>query len=263
MSYVEDMDWLRLLSKYTNQLADTVDGAELTSNVPSCPAWDLADLAWHLVEVQDFWTWIITNRPASPEHYPEPTRPPNDELTGALRSGCRALVESLEAANPTEEAWSWSDDHTVGFTYRRQAHEAFVHLADACLAAAVSPPNASPDFGADGIDELISINLSMPEWGSFTPGDDDRLISINPTDTANSWTLRFGTFSGTSPNTGTTYTDEPQVQPSYGPATTIVSGDAATLDLWMWGRADTGTVTITGNRSLASELRAVISGETQ
>ena len=41
----------------------------------------------------------------------------------------------LEAADPAEEAWNWSDDHTVGFILRRQAHEALVHRVDAELAA--------------------------------------------------------------------------------------------------------------------------------
>ena len=261
MSYVEDMDWLRLLSKYTTQLADTVDGAELTSNVPSCPAWDLADLTWHLLEVQDFWTWIITNRPASPEQYPEPNRPPNDELTEVLRSGCRALVEALEAANPTDEAWSWSDDHTVGFTYRRQAHEAFVHLQDA-LAVTGGRPVASAGFGADGVDELVTNNLEpVPDWASIAL--EDRFVSLQATDIDRSWTFQFVTFAGTSPTSGTVYVDEPQVRIGAGHPGATVHADAVTLDLWLWGRVPTSELTIEGDPSLVDDLRSVAAGETQ
>lgn len=257
------MDWLPHITHYTKQLADTADAADLSAPVPTCPSWTLADLTWHLLEVQDFWTWIITNRPAGPQDYPEPVRPPDDQLADGLRSQCAALVDALGAADPADEAWSWTDDHTVGFSYRRQAHEAFVHLADACVAAGAPLPEASPEFGADGVDELISNNLApIPDWGSFTPGH-DRLIALETTDTSSSWTLRFGTFGGTSPNTGATYDGEPQVQLAEGPATTTVRAEAASLDLWLWGRAEADAVNIEGDTTLATDLRAIISGETQ
>ena len=53
--------------------------------VPGCPGWDLADLAWHLAEVQHFWGWLVGTRATSPAGYPEPVRPADDGF-GATRS---------------------------------------------------------------------------------------------------------------------------------------------------------------------------------
>ena len=257
------MDWLTHIDDFTNQLADIAEVGDLSAPVPTCPDWTLADLAWHLLEVQDFWTWIIGNRPAGPDNYVGPERPSDNELATGLREACDRLVTALAAADPSEEAWSWTHDHTVGFTYRRQAHEAFVHLADAIATTGGSIPVVPPAFGADGIDELVTNNLEpIPPWGTFTPGRES-LIALRSTDIERDWTFRFGTFNGTSPNSGTTYTDEPQVQPADGAAATIIRGEAATLDLWMWGRVDDAAVTVEGDEAHAVALRAVISGETQ
>ena len=124
------MDWFGHIRAHTDALADLSEGTDPARPVPTCPGWSMADLTWHLLEVQDFWEHIITNRPAGPETYIERDRLSDAELASGLRAACGALTAALEAADPAEEAWSWTFDHTVGFTPRRQAHEAFVHLAD-------------------------------------------------------------------------------------------------------------------------------------
>ena len=45
---------------------------DLTTPVPTCGDWTLADLIWYLAEVQSFWEYIIANRPAGPDRYPAP-----------------------------------------------------------------------------------------------------------------------------------------------------------------------------------------------
>ena len=47
------------------------------------------------------------------------------------------MQAALASADPAEEAWHWSSDHTVGASYRRQAHEdgAWVREAAAAYAA--------------------------------------------------------------------------------------------------------------------------------
>ena len=74
------MDWLSHIRTHTNALADLSVDADPASPVPTCPGWTMADLTWHLLEVQDFWRHIITNRPAGPDTYEEAARPADADL---------------------------------------------------------------------------------------------------------------------------------------------------------------------------------------
>ena len=61
-------------------LAEVARQVPLDTPVPTCPDWSVADLVWHLTEVQHFWTHIVTNRPDGPDSDEEPVRPPDAEL---------------------------------------------------------------------------------------------------------------------------------------------------------------------------------------
>ena len=147
----------------------------------------------------------------------------------------------LEAADPAEEAWNWSDDHTVGFILRRQAHEALIHRVDAELAAGL-PSEVDPALATDGVHEVLAVMYGgMPPWGTWEPGEG--LLRVDATDTGEEIWLRFGTFSGTSPASGTTYTDEEDFHVVDPPAgddepDVVIDGPAAALDLWLWSRGD-------------------------
>ena len=101
------------------------------ARVLSCPDWSAADLLWHLATVQRWWAEVLGARPARPEEVEPPRPETHDDLLAAYDGWSRDLATALEGADPTEEAWTWSDDHTVGFILRRQAHEALVHRVDA------------------------------------------------------------------------------------------------------------------------------------
>ncbi len=79
-------------------------------------------------------------------------------------------------------------------------------------------------------------------------------------DTGDRWTLRFGRFTGTSPNTGTTYDDdtvevvEAVADDEIG---TTVSGAAWDLDRWLWGRGPADPLRLGGDVSVAHRLRAI------
>ena len=75
-----------------------------------CPDWRADDLLWHLGEVQHCWTWMVTNRPKGPDELrrARAARRPC-RAAGVLRpSSYAALVDALAAADPTDEAWTWS-----------------------------------------------------------------------------------------------------------------------------------------------------------
>jgi hypothetical protein len=80
-----------------------------------------------------------------------------------------------------------------------------------------------------------------------------------------SWSLEEGRFSGTSPASGNTYEEllafglaEPQKDMD-----TSISGGAAAVDLWLWGRGPLEDLTVDGDQGLAATLRRAAEEETQ
>ena len=64
---VRRMDYAGVIAQESARTADALAQAPLTAQVPSCPDWSAADLAYHLGEVQDFWSQIVGNAPAGPD----------------------------------------------------------------------------------------------------------------------------------------------------------------------------------------------------
>jgi uncharacterized protein (TIGR03083 family) len=231
--------------------------------VPTCGNWTLADLIWHLAEVQDFWAYIITTRPAGPEHFPIPQRPADDQLADLLDERNRQLVESLQHAHPTDQAWSWASEQTVAFSLRRQTHEAVVHHADGALAVGHQLPTLDPTIAADGIDELVTVMLSgVPDWATFRPGSET--IQLTTRDTDDTWNLRCGRMTGTSPGSGTEYDLSAfELLDRLDAPSTIVSADSLDLLLWLWGRCKTDRLTTTGDPDGIGRLRTAVAEATQ
>ncbi|MCW2536272.1 MAG: maleylpyruvate isomerase family mycothiol-dependent enzyme [Modestobacter sp.] len=126
------------------------------ARVPGCPEWDLADLVWHLGEVQHFWGWIVRTRATSPAGYPEPARPDDESLPAWAAERSRELADALTRAEPTDPVWTWAPQQDVAFVLRRQAQEATVHRVDAeQVLGQVTPILA--EVGLDGLDEWLEL----------------------------------------------------------------------------------------------------------
>jgi hypothetical protein len=142
---------------------------------------------------------MVTNRPKGPDAYDDPERP--GDHAGLLSFYDRtylALVDALGAAEPSDEAWTWSQDHTVAFIYRRQAHEALIHRRDAELAAGTITPFPA-DLAADGVDEVLDVMYGgCPPWGEFSPLP--HYIRVDLTDTGDRVWVQLGRFHGTDPD---------------------------------------------------------------
>ncbi len=240
-------------------LANLLDDHDPGLAVPTCGDWTLADLVWHLTEVQVFWGHIIGRRPAGPDSYTPPERPVDAELAAGLRASSQQLTELLLTADPAERAWSWSTDHTVGFSIRRQIHESLVHSIDGILAAGQRLPDVSPQLAADGIDEMVRVMITgRPSWASFESGSSS--IELRASDTGDQWLLRAGRAVGTEP-----VSEQAMDLPRYeliddaAPSATI-EGPALDLLLWMWGRLDDVYVELTpaAETSHAAMLRSTI-----
>lgn len=231
------------------------------ARVPSCPDWRAADLLWHLATVQRWWAEVAVARPAHPEEV-EPPRPESyDDLLAAFDHWSGDLATVLEAADPTEEAWNWSDDHTIGFLLRRQAHEALVHRVDAELTAGVTS-DIDAQLAADGVEEVLAVMFGgCPPWGSWEPGEG--LVRVDITDTGHQLWMQFGIFSGTDPASGTSYAGEDDFHVVAAPGgdvepDVVVDGSAAAIDLWLWSRGDDAEISVAGDEASYARFRAIV-----
>jgi uncharacterized protein (TIGR03083 family) len=257
-----NLDYVAAITRESARFAEAIRGAAPDTPVPTCPGWTADDLLWHLGEVQWFWAAVVredVNRERAEEL--KPPRPP--DRPGLLAFSERAshdLVEILAAKPPESAAWTWSDDQSVAFIRRRQAHEALIHRIDAELVGASQTP-LDPSLSADGIDEVLRVIYgAMPDWGSFTPDEARPTVRFQATDAGASWLVTLGRFTGTDPG-GTSY-DEPDIHTSDSdPGTKAdadVTGAAADLDCWLWHRPTIGRVGLTGDRDVLTGFESAI-----
>lgn len=252
-----------LIASHTRALADLGRHHDLATPVPTCGEWALADLLWHVAEVQHFWAYIIANRPAGPDKHPMPDRPGDDQLADLLGRCCDDLVDQLLQADPSDQAWSWASEQTVAFTLRRQTHEAVVHHVDSTLAVGDDLPVVDPVVATDGVDELVTVMLSgVPDWATFTPGDET--IRLTTDDTDDTWNLGCGRMTGTSPDSGTDYDLSAfELLDRLDAPSATVSADSLDLLLWLWGRRPADQLTITGDPTVVDRLRSTVAESTQ
>jgi len=260
MVRLDETTYLAHLERESALFRTALAGCSPHAPVPSCPEWTAADLLWHLGEVQHFWTTILHQRPKGPDDYAEPERPESyDALLGLFDAGTPELVGALRAAEPEEETWTWSeDDHTAGFIYRRQAHEALIHRLDAELAAGAGFTAIDPALAADGVEEVLGVMYGgCPSWGTWTPADTH--LRVDCTDTGDSVWVRLGHFSGTSPEGKDHEDDDLHVVADPGSEPdAVVAGPAGALDAWLWRRGDDAEITLTGDRAAYDGFRAAV-----
>jgi len=153
-------EYLPVLEKANARFADAAAEAVLarcwSAPVPNCPGWTLADLVWHLSEVQHFWAWVVRTRAADPSAYVEPARRPDDELLGCVAGHSAELETVLAGADPATRVWTWAPQHDVAFVLRRQTMEAVVHTVDAEQVVGDVRP-IPPQVGLDGLDEWLDV----------------------------------------------------------------------------------------------------------
>jgi len=243
--------------------------------VPTCPDWDADDLLWHLAEVQWFWGTIASRGLTAFEDVEaldsgaHPGRPSSREgLLAFFGRATADLQHSLNEVPPNTPAWTWSDEQSVGFIRRRQAHEALIHRLDAELTAGDRTP-MDVDLSTDGVDEALHIMYGgLPPWGQFAP-DPTQTVRVETTDTHRSWLVTLGRFTGTDPDAtdhdenalsvtspDVTSPDEPS---DTGPPTAAtVRGASADLDCWLWHRPAMGLIDRSGDLLVLACLEQTI-----
>jgi uncharacterized Actinobacterial protein TIGR03083 len=259
-----NLDFLDHLARESSRFAAALRDTAPDVRVPTCPDWNADDLLWHLAEVQWFWGTIVREKVTETERangLDAPGRPDaRAELLSFYDQASRDLTATLTATPPDTVAWTWSDDHTVDFIRRRQAHEALIHRLDAELTAGVRTA-MDQALSSDGVDEILRVMYGgAPSWGEFTP-DVASTVRVRASDTGEAWFLTLGRFVGTDPDDGNDV-DESDLRVAAtdpgGPAAAELTGTAADLDCWLWHRPAVGEVERTGDEQVLASFDTAI-----
>ena len=234
-------EYLPVLERTNRRFADAAAEAVLargwTARVPGCPGWTLADLVWHLSEVQHFWTWIVRTRAQDPSAYVQPSRHPDDELLGFLTAVSAELETALGGADPAERVWTWAPRQDVAFVLRRQAQEAVVHTVDVeQVLGDVRPIPA--DVALDGLDEWLEV--MVPGALPAGPPEDAHPVVLHAVDADAERTL----FPDTRPF-----------------PIAAVTGTAGDLLLAVWRRLPLEVLTVDGDPAQAAAMIGLVTLE--
>jgi uncharacterized protein (TIGR03083 family) len=227
--------------------------------VPSCPGWMVTDLVLHLGMVHRFVARVIGERmqqlPAMggdpswlglteewggwlpPSRAPEGSPVPSG-LLDWFGAGADGLEEQFRAAEPGEQVWTWSPDHSVGFWQRMQAIEAAVHRWDAENAVGTARP-LDADLAADAVGQTFEFMAPMRRAvAKAPPGQGERFL-FRRTDEPRTWAVEFD---GDTVRLGAPG-DRHDIQ---------ISGTASDLALFLWQRKVAAPLEVEGDASLLS-----------
>lgn len=205
-------------------------GGDLDLVVPSCSDWVLADLLFHAGNALVFWGVIAAGTP--PREVVRPIRPPASELEAWLRTELDRHLTDLAALDPSTEAWTFTDDHTVGWIQRRMTHELAVHAWDATNSLG-NPQALDPEVAVDGIDEFFDVWLSSNPDYLVGPRQS---VHLHATDVAGEWLVSVGE-------------GELVVTREHAKGDVALRGSASDLVLALWGRVDPGDLELFGDRA--------------
>ncbi len=216
--------------------------------VPSCPGWNLGDLAWHLGTVWNRWGRIvaegITTREGV-EAIGQPTRPGDDLLLDWVTAAHTAMFSALARTSDNTEVWTWTGaNQPEVWVERRMTQETVVHRWDAANAVGI-PYEIPAAVAADGIDEFLMWFAAR----RVTDGADavGGTVHLHCTDTESSatgeWLVKRLDASGI------------EFAREHAKGDVAVRGRANDLLLWLW-RRDAEPVEVLGDAAVAERFRA-------
>jgi uncharacterized protein (TIGR03083 family) len=219
--------------RHTRGLADAAEG-HLDRPVRHCPGWSVADLVWHLTEVQRFWSLVVAERPAEePAGAVGPPRPGDEQLVDALRAGVDTMAATLLAADQDAPCWTWGTHRDVGFVTRHQVQEAAVHHWDAMDAVGRAGWEMWPVDAIDAVDEFLVESLPNARWPRPDAEPIGATVWFCPCYADTALCPTWYVSDGAQPGTVAVEVDADD------PAEGVVigsHGDPASLLLWLYGR---------------------------
>lgn len=218
--------------------------------VPSCPGWDVSDLAHHLGSLYLRVGEQIRRRSLESVRSSELPHVPSGRAAGPrVRQAADKLLQALAATQDDTPAGRWRDRSVpAGFWRRRLAHETVVHCVDVDDALGWSA-DLDADLAMDGVDEALELflpfSISSEAW---PPGG---VLWLVRTDGPEQWWIV--------PSSNDVHARRPPpkgISPQWIPGeVTRVDATAADLFLVCWGRQVPPGTAVTGEpESLAQWL---------
>jgi uncharacterized protein (TIGR03083 family) len=240
--------YLTRLQSDATRLAE-IAALDLDAPVPPCPGWSVRDVVVHTGEVYSHKVACM-RLPEGPEHVDDWNHGPADgeDTFEWFRERHDELVTELTARGPEAPSYTWHDpDQTVGFWFRRMAHETAVHRADVESAFdAVTPVDG--DLAVDGIDEVLDLFLVYQAEDVGPDGPGRGTVAVRTGE--HIWRLTLAA-------------DDVVLSREPGAAEAVVSGEPSELLLWLWGRRPDTAVTLEGDSDLLAGFRARLKVVTQ
>jgi uncharacterized protein (TIGR03083 family) len=222
----------------------------LDRKVLACPDWTVADLVYHLGEVQAFWTLVLREGGGHPSGEAEAAaRDHGDDLLGWWGASSAGLVEQLRRTDPSAPAWCWWNDERATDARDvawRQAHEVLVHRWDAEQAVGMPRP-VPPELAADGVEEFVARYLTGGEWSGPSG-----VVVLRCDDAAPEWRVGCGDESAYQSGAPCLITGAHGLTTE----TTTVTAAAEQLDLMLWRRAHPDELEVMGDRALLEAFLA-------
>ncbi|WP_091296365.1 maleylpyruvate isomerase family mycothiol-dependent enzyme [Amycolatopsis xylanica] len=237
---------LDVLAAEGEVLADTAHDASAEAPVPTAPGWTIGATLRHVGSVYRFvLAWLLAgSRPSEWQRDPEP----GQAVEEYFEESRRELLDHLGAHDPAEPASTWwPADRTYGFWRRRMAHETIIHRFDVQNAAGVAITEIPKDVAVDGIDEVLTVwfGQKLPLLGLTGTKAGQAGIRSG----GHSWIARAG------PDETTAWRCSPEEADR---SDALVSGSAAQVYLWLWGRASPTAVTYGGDLDISGQLWALL-----
>lgn len=196
--------------------------------IPDCPGWTGIELLEHLVEVHDFWGWVVAHRSLAPAEYEDPAHAGGTAAerlaatTEALAAATERLIAALAAATTDTPVWSWAGGvQDVSWVVRRMIHETAVHRVDAERAA-------GRDHRLDGALAVDGIAEYLAYFAVYGRPDVGGTVHLHCTDEHGEWTIDPAATDAAA-----------AVVASHAKADVAVRGPASDVVLRLWGRGST------------------------
>ena len=228
-------EYCKALFREIDRLAALLSDADLSTPVPSCPAWDLAKLATHVGATERWVTAMIASGsdeklPFSDFERDVPTE--STAMSDWVAAGVDALISALVAAPAHQHVWTLGGQtRPTLFWARRMLHEATVHGVDAALALK-APGTVDPAVATDGIDEILTILPYAPRLAGFgAVRGEGQSIALVATDADVRWRIDVG-------STGFEWSRSAAPE-----ATVTATAPVSGLYLFLWGRPSVPQIT--------------------
>ncbi|MEU1801705.1 maleylpyruvate isomerase family mycothiol-dependent enzyme [Streptomyces sp. NPDC019937] len=177
----------------TRLLTSSIEGADLTVPVPSCPGWNVGQLLRHLGGGQRWAADMVRARATealSDDHFRDlsPYADEDPAVVGPwLTEGAAELAEALREAGPDARMWTPVPGGNAAFFARRFVHETALHRADAILALGAEF-TLQQEVALDALDEWMELgslpfHFEVHPWMRELLGP-GRTLHFHATDTA-------------------------------------------------------------------------------